>query len=148
MSPQISAAGVGYVAKKKVAKQTDASANEADAGNGQVQEKLTNKAEAMRRALGKLGTQAKPAEIQEYIKTNFDVEMSTQMISTYKSIQIRKGGKVGKRGRKPKEIGAVVEPMNAALHDAVSFKDLRMLREIRNRLGHARMRELVAWMAD
>jgi hypothetical protein len=30
----------------------------------------------------------------------------------------------------------------------VSFKDMRMVKEIRNRLGPARMRELVALMAD
>jgi hypothetical protein len=136
------------MAKKKVAEQTDVSTHEAAASNGQAKEKLTNKAEAIRRALPKLGIQAKPAEIQEYIKTNFDLEMSYQMISTYKSIEIRKGGKKGKRGRKPKEAGSVTEPTKAASHDAVSLRDLRSLKEIRNRLGHARMRELVALMAD
>jgi hypothetical protein len=35
--------------------------------------------------LAKLGNKAKPAQIQEFIKINFDVEMATQAISVYKS---------------------------------------------------------------
>lgn len=136
------------MAKKKAAKQTDVSAHEA-AGNGQVKEKLTNKAEAIRRALAKLGNKVKPAQIQEFIKTNFDVEMTTQLISVYKSAHIKKSGKKSKHGRKPKAGGAVTESApKPTIHEAVSFKDLRAVKEISNRLGHARIRELVAVMAD
>ena len=113
-----------------------------------MKEKLTNKAEAIRRALVKLGKKAKPAQIQEFIKANFDVEMTTQTISVYKSARIRKSGKKGQPGRKSKEIGAVVETTKAAIHDGVSLRDLRTLKEIKDRLGHAGMRELVALMAD
>ena len=34
------------------------------------------------------------------------------------------------------------------MHEAVSFKDMRTVKEIRNRLGPTWMRELVALMAD
>jgi hypothetical protein len=130
------------MAKAKATKQTGT----APAGNGQVQEKLTNKAEAIRRALAKLGKKAKPAEIQDYIRVNFGVEMTTTVISVYKSKLTKKKGKPG---RKPKEDGAVgeVAPKPAA-HEAVSFKDMRTVKEISNRLGPARMRELVALVAD
>jgi hypothetical protein len=57
--------------------------------------------------------------------------------------------KKGKRGRKPIEAGALMEPApQPAMHGGVSFKDMRAVKEIRNRLGPARMRELVALMAD
>src|SRR6516164_3024241 len=72
--------GEPYMAKTKATKQS-----EAPAGESQVEERLTNKAEAVRRALAKLGNKAMPAEIQGFIKTNSDVEMTTKVISVYKS---------------------------------------------------------------
>ena len=123
----------------KAAKQTPA-------GNVQVEEKLTNKAEAIRRALAKLGKKALPAEIQDFIKTHFGVEMTTKVISVYKSKLLKKKGKPG---RKPKVVGATIEAApNVVAHEAISFKDMRTVKEISNRLGPARMRELVALMAD
>jgi hypothetical protein len=111
-----------------------------------VKKKLTNKAEAIRRALAKLGNKAMPTEIQGFIETNFGVEMTTQVISVYKSLLTRKKGK---RGRKPKVVGATDEPTaKPMMHEAVSFKDMRTVKKIRNRLGPDRMRELVALMAD
>jgi hypothetical protein len=134
------------MAKTKATKQTGVSALKTPAGDGQVKEKLTNKMEAIRRALAKLGNRAMPLEIQDFIKTNFDVEMATKVISVYKSLLTRKKGK---RGRKPKAVGATDEPTpQRARHEAVSFKDMRTMREISNRLGPTRMRELVALMAD
>jgi hypothetical protein len=73
----------------------DASARKAPAGDGEPVEKLTNKAEAIRRALAKLGNKAKPAEIQGFIKTNFGIEMNTPLISVYKSKLVKKKGKPG-----------------------------------------------------
>ena len=123
----------------KAAKQTPA-------GDGQPFEKLTNKAEAIRRALAKLGNKAMPTEIQEFIKTNFGVEMTTKVISVYKS---KLAKKKGKPGRKPKEAGAVGEAApKPVAQGSVTFKDMRTVKEISNRLGPDRMRELVALMAD
>jgi hypothetical protein len=136
------------MAKRKTTNQIDASTHTSPK-NGQVTEKLTNKAEAVRRALAQLGNKAKPAAIQTFIKTNFDVEMTTQAISVYKNQQLKKSGKKGKAGRKPKEARAVIMlSSNRAIHETVSFKDLRILKEISNRLGAARMRELVEWIVD
>ena len=127
------------MAKAKTTKQ-------APAGNGEPVEKLTNKAEAIRRALAKLGNKALPAEIQDFIKTHFGVEMTTKVISVYKSKLLKKKGKPG---RKPKVVGATDEPApERAMHEAVTFKDMRLVKEISDRLGPARMRELVALVAD
>jgi hypothetical protein len=102
--------------------------------------------EAIRRSLAKLGKRAMPTEIQGFIKTNFGVEMTTPLISVYKHKLVKKKGKPA---RKPKVVGATDEPTpKPARHEAVSFKDMRTMREISNRLGPARMRELVALMAD
>jgi hypothetical protein len=133
------------MAKAKATKQTNTPARKAHAGNGEVKGKLT-KAEAIRRALAKLGNKAMPTEIQAFIKTNFGVEMTTKVISVYKSKLVKKKGKPG---RKPKVVGATDEPApQRAMHEAVSFKDMRTVKEISDRLGPARMRELVELMAD
>lgn len=137
------------MAKAKATNQTGASTHEALPGDGQVEEKLTNKAEAIRRALAKLGNKAKPAKIQDFIKAHFDIDMTTKVISVYKSNLVKKSGRKGKPGRKPKEVGAVSEAaLQPAAHEAIHFKDLRMMKEISDRLGPARMRELIALIAD
>jgi hypothetical protein len=134
------------MAKTKATKQTGASAHKAPAGNGQVKEKLTNKAEAIRRALAKLGKKATPAEIQDFIKTNFGIEMATTVISVYKS---KLNKTKGKPGRKPRAVEATAEAApNPAGQGAVTFKDLRAMKDITNRLGPARMKELVELMTD
>jgi hypothetical protein len=114
---------------KAKAKQADTSTPKAHAGNGPVKEKLTNKAEAIRRALAILGKKAMPTEIQGFIKTNFGVQMTTQLISVYKSKLTKTKGKPG---RKPKAMPATAEvaPKPVA-HGGVSFKDLRTMKEIR-----------------
>jgi hypothetical protein len=72
--------------------------------------------------------------------------MTTKVISVYKSKLVKKKGKPG---RKPKEAGAVSEPApKPVAHSGVTFKDMRTVKEISDRLGPARMRELVALMAD
>jgi hypothetical protein len=127
-------------------KQTVASTHKAPADNGEPVEKLTNKMEAIRRALAKLGNKSTPAEIQGFIKTNFGVDMATPLISVYKH---KLAKKKGKPGRKPKEAGAVIQPTpQRARHEAVSFRDLRIVKEIGDRLGPARMRELIELMVD
>ena len=126
-------------------KQTGASAHKAPAGNGEPVEKLTNKAEAIRRALAKLGNKAPPAEIQEFIKTHFGVEMTTKVISVYKS---KLNKTKGKPGRKPKAVQATAETAPKPPEGGVTFKDLWAVKEITNRLGPARMRELVGLMTD
>jgi hypothetical protein len=65
-------------------------------------EKIT-KQEAVRRALAHFGSDAKPAQMQGWIKSEFDIDMGTDHISTAKGTILRKGEVKGKRrgGRKP-----------------------------------------------
>jgi hypothetical protein len=59
----------------------------------------------VRESLKELGGNPKPQEIQEHIKTKYNREIPTQIISNYKSVLRRKGGGVGngrRRGRPPR----------------------------------------------
>jgi hypothetical protein len=51
-----------------------------------------NKAQMVREAMAQLGNDAKPLVIQEWIMTNYKTEMEAQMISSYKSNEMKKGG--------------------------------------------------------
>ena len=108
----------------------------------------TNKMEAVRRAMDSEGYDASPLAIQKYIKTNFDVDMSANMISSYKStLRAKKGlaGRRKKRGR-PKKVGADSAPTTAAAHVMVPWKDLRTIKDIAGRIGKKNLRELVEWL--
>jgi hypothetical protein len=106
-------------------------------GDGQASEKLTNKAEAVRRALGELGAKALPTEIQEFIKTRFEIEMSTKVISVYKS---KLAKQKGRRGRKP-SLKHSLTP--AGVLHSISIRDLRTIKDLKDRHGPARLRELL-----
>lgn len=110
----------------------------------------SNKMEAVRQAMASLGYDASPLEIQKSIKEKFDVDMSANMISSYKSTLRNKAGMAGqrkKRGRPRKTDG--VAPMTTTpdvvtFHDAVPWKDLRTIKDIAGRIGKKGLRELVA----
>jgi hypothetical protein len=64
-------------------------------------EKIT-KQEAVRRALDQLGPEAKPTQMQGWIKDQFNIEMGRDHISTAKGDILRKAGKKRKsRGKRP-----------------------------------------------
>src|SRR5579872_1809501 len=60
-------------------------------------EKIT-KQEAVRRALAHFGKDGKPAEMQGWIKQQFNIEMSTDHISTAKGEILRKAAATKKAG--------------------------------------------------
>ncbi|MCI0703138.1 MAG: hypothetical protein L0241_18830 [Planctomycetia bacterium] len=68
----------------------------------QKQGKVTQKA-TVQAALDEKGWDASSAEMQAFIKEKFGTELSANVISNYKSVIKREGGKggKGKRGRKP-----------------------------------------------
>jgi hypothetical protein len=124
-----------------MAKKADA-VHERPAGgqaNGQAKEKLTNKTEAVHRALDELGPDAKPLEIQAFVKDRFGVEISTKVVSIYK-VKLAKRGR--RRGR-PKGKAVTAAPAPRAGHGEVTLADLRALRELSDRVGPRRLRELL-----
>jgi hypothetical protein len=125
------------MAKKKATAQTS------ENGEGTV-EKVTNKMEAVRRALQKLGKKALPTEIQDFVKTNFGLELTTKLISVYKTTLTKKSRKRG-RPRKGDHGEVSGAPASAApsTQGGVTLRDLRTVKEMRDRLGVSRLRELV-----
>ena len=135
------------MAKKKQMEQNSASPSGQTEGGRPVEE-VASKAEAVRRALAELGKRATPTEIQNFVHSRFGVEMTAKVISVYKS---KLGGKSsrGKRHRKSAgETPGAGTSLKGGAFDGVRFKDLRTIKDIRDRLGPARMRELVELMAD
>lgn len=108
--------------------------------NGQPVEKLTNKAEAVRRALTNLGDNATPTEIQSHIKERYDVEMTTKVISVYKSKLAKRKGRAGRKARIEQPAAASSPASNL---EAISLHDLRALKQLKDRHGLSRLRELL-----
>jgi hypothetical protein len=111
----------------------------------------SNKMEAVRQALKHLGKKSKPAEIHDFILREFHVDMKPNMISAYKSMIAKKKGKRGRPpGRKAHvETEAVAETTHRGpTGAAVSFKDIRVLKELSDRLGPNRIRELLELMGQ
>jgi hypothetical protein len=98
--------------------------------------KMSQKA-MVQTALSELGAGAKPQPIQEFIKSKFNTDLAANVISNYKSVLKREGGKGGKsaggakRGRKP----------------GAQFSDLEAVRGLVTRLGADQVKKLVE-MAD
>ncbi|MCS6863510.1 MAG: hypothetical protein RMJ56_00105 [Gemmataceae bacterium] len=92
------------------------------------EEKLSQK-KMVQAALETKGWDAKNAELQEYIREQFDTELAPNVISNYKSIIKRESGKptVSKRGRK----------------GTPQFSDLEIVCGLVNRLGVEKVRQLV-----
>lgn len=111
----------------------------------------TNKMEAVRRAMGALGMEASPDDIQKYLKEQFNMDMIANMISSYKSSIRRKAGLSRRRRKKRGSVAAAVgENFTAPTRgrppgsgDGIPMKDLRALKEIAGRLGVSRLRDLV-----
>jgi hypothetical protein len=100
-----------------------------------------NKLEAVRRALDELGEDATPKDIQRHVQERYGMAMTPEHVSTYKSSLLRK--RKGRRGRKPKGEGAPAPAPSAARGEAaISLRDLRALKELADRLGGAKLREL------
>lgn len=119
-----------------------------------VSDPRTNKMEAVRQAMNNLGPDGSPSEIQKFIKEHFDVDMTANMISSYKSTLRGKaglGGKRKKRGRPRKsdvEAAAAVaaKPHTVSSHDSVPWKDLRTIKDIAGRIGKKNLRDLVDFL--
>jgi hypothetical protein len=92
------------------------------------------KAEMVRRALGTLGFDAKPADLKEHIKKEFGTDMDPQHISNYKSILKAKRRRGPKTGR-PKST-------SVAAVGGFSLQDIQAVKEVADRIGADKVRQL------
>ena len=97
---------------------------------------LVNKMEVMRQALAKLGSDAKPLDLQKFVLQQFGVKMTTQMISTYKSAITRKGELASASSAKTKAKAA------AHANNAVNLEDIEAVKELADRIGADKLKRL------
>src|SRR5437016_3391211 len=94
-----------------------------------------SKFEAVRRALKELGSDAMPLEIKDYLKKQFSIEMDTQNISNYKSTLKAKNRRAPKRQ-------AVSKPTVATAPGGFSLEDIQAVKEVADRIGPEKVRQL------
>ena len=99
-----------------------------------------NKAQLVRDAIAALGPKAKPLDIQKEIKDKAGVDISTQMISSYKSNEkkVKKGGKGRGPGRPAKSTAPAGTGNKLDIAD-----DLIALRVLVKRLGATQLHKLI-----
>jgi hypothetical protein len=117
----------------------------ANNGSGKV-----NQMDAVRQAMGVLGMKASPRDIQAHLKEKMGLDMSANMISSYKSSIRKKAGLRSlrgrrKKGRAPAEAAPAERPA-AHSGEGISIKDLRALKDLATRLGAGRFREVVEFI--
>jgi hypothetical protein len=120
-------------------------------------EKIT-KQEAVRRALNELGPEAKPTQMQGWIKEQFNIEMGKDHISTAKGDILRKAGKKRKsKGKRPATQKSAARKVEAAGSSApkpisapsakgqnsIPLEDVLAVKDLVVRLGPGPLRTLI-----
>jgi hypothetical protein len=95
--------------------------------------KGVNKMDAVRRALAELGNHAMPLEIRSFLGRQ-GLKIGTGLISNYKSTILRKNAAQGSVSRRPAP--------SAAASTELSTEDIRLLKELVERLGPEQLHEL------
>lgn len=85
----------------------------------------------VREAIGALGGEAKPRDIQEHIKGKHGAEIPTTVISSYKSMILSKQNTGGRGGRGGRSSGGV------------SIDDIEQVRELIRRVGAGQLQKLI-----
>ncbi len=114
---------------------------------GNETEKPITKMEAMRRTLAEMGQDAKPLDIQSHVKSEFGIDMNTNVISAYKST-LKAGkqpaAKPAKAATAPAANGAKAAKAPAhKTESGISVDDIRSIKEVADRIGADRVKELV-----
>jgi hypothetical protein len=140
----------------KKATESGSSTLQERAYNEPLREKLDNKTEAVRRALDELGWDAKSAVIVEHVKKYYGVDVSPKVVSVYKGKLTKAGHRPRRRGRRPKAEAVAAATPAAAVpaapraggrEAAIDIGDLRSLKELSERIGLGRLRDLVELLA-
>jgi hypothetical protein len=98
-----------------------------------------SKMEAMRRALAKMGVNARPMEYQSFIRSKYGLEMTTDMISNYKSTL-----------KATVETSAVSQPTltsQAKPAGGFSLDELTAVKALADKIGAEKVRQLAQALA-
>ena len=100
-----------------------------------------NKMGLVREAISALGSNPKPKAIAEHVKMASGVDISPAMISSYKSMIMKKGKKRKGPGRPPKAASM------GGGHGSVSFDDVIAVKSLVNRFGPTKLSDLIKVLA-
>jgi hypothetical protein len=92
-------------------------------------------------ALRRLGNDAKPKRIQGYLKKRYGLEMSADMLSNYKSSILKKAGDSRVVTQTQAVADAPAEKVRAS--GGISVDEIRAVKEVADRLGAGKVRQLV-----
>ena len=107
------------------------------------QENRPNKTEAMRQALQALGYDAKPAQLKDHIKAKFGIDMSTTLISSYKTTLSKKAA--GQSAITPKPTARVTAATTTK--SGISLEDIKTVKELADRIGADQLKALAEVLA-
>jgi hypothetical protein len=108
---------------------------------GQAKGTGISKMDAIRQSLDKLGDDAMPLQIKDHLKSKFGIDTDTTLISTYKSTILREKKSKKPLGRHPRGKAA------ASSTEAVTMEDIKVLKELTDRLGVDQVGELAEVLA-
>lgn len=118
----------------------------ATSANGQPKSKM----DAVRLLVGENGSEIKPVEITEQLKSRFKMKMDPATASNYKGIVLRERGGKKKIGRpkghkmgRPAVAHSTVESSGAA----ITIADIQAVKELAERLGGEKLRQLAEVLA-
>jgi hypothetical protein len=110
------------------------------ARSGGAKEVVGSKKEAVRRALQALGPKAPAADIHVWVREHFGIDVPADIARTYKSQILARSRRRRKEVRAPAPAGATPRSRSPG---QVSLKDVRVLKELGDRIGRGRLRELL-----
>ena len=110
------------------------------------------KMEAVRQALAELGRDAKPLQLQAFVKERFGMDMTADHVSTYKGQILRKARKAGRAARaaadKSPEQAAPTPPVQTTRRAAgISLEDIEAVKDLVGRVGADGLKKLVDVLA-
>jgi hypothetical protein len=112
-------------------------------GNGQTSGGKVNKMECVRQALSRLGNDAKPKDIQDFLQREFALPMDTKMISTYKGSILKGKSGQSRLMRSPAVRAAAPGRQAASAGGGIAIEDFRAVKELGDRIGAAKVREII-----
>jgi len=102
-----------------------------------------SKLEGVRRALAKFGEDAKPQDIQRFLKESFGIEMGTVLISNYKSHLSRKAAGKSAVIRKPSARTAA-----ASVSPGFTLDEIQTVRQVVEQIGADKVQQLASVLAQ
>lgn len=133
-------------------------------------EKTISKMEAVRRALARFGPETKPTEIANFIKKSFNIDLTNDRISNYKSEILRQHASKGKAAKETapaapmtmaKPAAMTKEPAPVAMTQpkpsastngtsggGIGLKDIETVKDLLARVGQKQLEGLIELFAD